>query len=1032
MSLNSISATPQLNIAMLGPPSVLWQRQSIAIPRRQTRALLYRLAAAEQPVSRDQLGFLFWPDESTTTSRRKLTHLLTHLRRALPDPDVISIAGDWLQLDARFTRVDVSLLRSAATTDDPKLLRQVIDVYRGIFLESFSVSECPEYDQWVTEERMLLERQFLTVLERAVTRACDSGDMGFAVTLGRRYLAFDPIDEPMHRLLMRLLVATGDRGAALRQYTDFVVYLDREFSLDPEPETLDLYEAIQAGRPIDVPRPTHPSPSQALDLTRQLSSEPVGRGALPMPLTPIIGRDRERDIVAALLQKNEVRLVTIIGPGGVGKTRLALAVADMLRDVWAGRVVFLSLAALADPALVLLAVAHTLGIEPNGAQTVHEQIVARLSAQRTLLVLDNFEHLREARTELARLLHAARPLTVLVTSRASLNISGEHVFALDQLSTPDLRKLPTLGAAARYPAVQLFVERAKMVRSSFVLTNQNLRDVAIVCARLDGLPLAIELAAARLQVLQLSDLVARLSERLRLLTNGPRDLPARQQTLRATLDWSYTLLDPVPQILLARLAVFSGSWSLDEAEQICSDTPGQVRPDLCSLPRSSVLDAMSALVDQSLVLRLDDESGARFAMLETVHEYAQELLEASDKAHELRRRHAQWYFDLCALAADAPYDVEETWHSRLDAAYSNIRAAWAWWCGSGAALEPVRLCGMLWRYWWSRGHVREGRAWLDAALALPYPIPEEKAEHIVWVKARARALYCLGVMAHQQYDLDRARKSYEASLALSQSIDAIHDMAFCLNDLGIIADESGRYSDGERSYRASLELKHQLEQSVEVRHSIAKTLDNLGFNQAHQGFFEQAADIWEQTLAIRYELDDRDGLANTWVNQAYTALYCCDYTRARALLASCLTYYRAANHSFGIADVMMELGLVACAEGAFEEARGYLGEGVQMWYQRGWLRGVVDCAEGLAMVALAAGAADHAMRIVKGAWIVRHHYRIAHHPVEVPAYQRLCHALGLVDQSVHHIERPPSQALQDVVTEAMLVANPYPTVSYSA
>src|SRR5215210_7514325 len=474
------------------------------------------------------------------------------------------------------------------------------------------------------------------------------------------------------------------------------------------------------------------------------------RNNLPLQPTRLIGREKEVSEVCDLLWHDEIRLLTITGPGGTGKTRLALqAAADLLEDFTDGAF-FVPLATLTEAELFFSAVAETLGVRETAEQPLDESLKDYLSERRLLLLLDNFEQVLEAAPSVTELLAGAPGLEVLATSRTPLGLYGEHVFPVPPLSMPDLKRPPPLERLTQYEAVGLFVERARAVKPDFSITNESAPAVAEICVRLDGLPLAIELAAARIKMLPPKAMLQRLSSRLKLLTGGARDLPERQRTLSSTIEWSFALLDEGEQLLFGRLAVFSGGRTLEAIEAIC-DAQGDLPVE--------AFEGVFSLLDKSLLRQEEGPSGEpHFVMLETVHEFAREKLQESAEAERIKRLHAQYFLTLAEEANPELKGANQLeWLERLEAENDNMRAALSWASQRDEAGVAMKLGGALWRFWSVRGYYSEGRRWLEAALAIDGRVSPE---------VRAMALAGLGTLTLEQGDLDRGKQACEEGLQL--------------------------------------------------------------------------------------------------------------------------------------------------------------------------------------------------------------------------------------------------------------------------
>jgi predicted ATPase len=675
----------------------------------------------------------------------------------------------------------------------------------------------------------------------------------------------------------------------------------------------------------------------------------VHRTNLPAQPTSLIGREQELRTLGDLLLRADVRLVTLTGPGGVGKTRLALQTAAELLEDFADGIFFVNLAPVGEPTLVAATIAQTLGVKETGGQPLIECLTASLQERHVLLLLDNFEQVAEAAPLLATLLAAAPRLKLLVTSRAVLHLYGEYEFVVPPLAVPAPRQLPPLEDLAHYPAVRLFLARAQAVKPKCTLTEENAPIIAAICHRLDGLPLAIELAAARIKLFSPQALLTRLEHRLTMLTGGARDLPARQQTLRAAIAWSHDLLAAPEQTLFRRLAVFGGQYTLEAAAAVCNaDT---------DLP-FDMLEGLAALVDQSLLRQVEQLDGEpRFTMLETIREYAMERLIASGAVDTIRRRHAEYYLALAErLEPEWRGPRKLAWRRQLDAEYGNLRAALDWLTGHDAVLL-ARLAGALFRFWQFHGSITEGRSWLDRAL-----------EHGIGLPAlvRAKALAGGGWLAVIQGGYKRAQELFAESLALYRELgdtpgiaDTLIASMWVAEGRGIagpmaLAEESlalcrtHNYTQGiaDTLYEmACLSENHgdlvaaraRLEESLELKRSlgdsggVAAALCELGFLAKRQGDLARATALLEESLALSQAIEDLDGASDAIKGLGDVARLQGNAQRAATLLEAGLAWRRERGDQRGTAAILRNLGLVALAQGDGERARALVEESIRLW-----------------------------------------------------------------------------------------------------
>jgi predicted ATPase/DNA-binding NarL/FixJ family response regulator len=583
-------------------------------------------------------------------------------------------------------------------------------------------------------------------------------------------------------------------------------------------------------------------------------------GNLPLQLTSFVGRERELAETIGLLSTE--RLLTLTGPGGSGKTRLALAVASEVAQNVEDGVWLVELASLSDQDLLPQAVASVVGVRESPGTTLADTLAEHLETRNLLLILDNCEHLVEACASLAAtLLRSCPDLHILATSREGLGVPGEILLGVPPLSLPDPRHLPAADGLSGYEAARLFAERARAVRPDFSLTEGNAMAVAQVCYRLDGIPLAIELAAARARVLSVEQISSRLDESFGLLTAGSRRQIPRHRTLRATMDWSYELLSGEEQILFRRLSVFAGGWTLEAAEEVCAGE---------GVEQSEVLDLLASLVDKSLVLVSEQDGEARYRLLETVRQYASEKLEESGEAEEVRSRHAAWFV---ALAEEAGSHLkghrQEAWLGRLDTEHDNLRVTLSWVLERGNAELGLGLAGSLGEFWFLRGYLEEGRRWLEAALANG-EAPES---------ARARPLGRAAWIAWEQSDYERSVALSEECVALSRKLGDETEIAFALYALGMA--ELNR-NELERA-RALLEEAATLERASGDTADVARVLSVLGLVAVVSHDYEGAITLHREGLELARSAEDElaIGLSLRMGALAYSARG--DHRRANAL-----------------------------------------------------------------------------------------------------------------------------------------------------
>ena len=623
---------------------------------------------------------------------------------------------------------------------------------------------------------------------------------------------------------------------------------------------------------------------------------PAEQISLPAETTPLVGRERELEQVCALLRDEEVRLLTLTGAGGTGKTRLAQAAASKVLGEYPDGVVFVPLAAIRDPNVLPSQIAKALSLKEVGGQPLVETLKDELKGKRALLLLDNFEQLLEKASVLGELLQAAAGVEMLVTSRFALRLQGEHEYVVPPLSVPDPARLPPLGSLAKCEAVALFLARAKAAEPGFCLTDENAPAVAAICVRLDGLPLALELAATRIKLLSPEALVVRLEQRLPLLTGGARDLPAHQQTLRDTIAWSYELLAPQEQRLFWRLAVFSGGFTLGAAEAICNP-----KGDL------DVLEGVGSLIDKSLLRRAEGEGDEpRFGMLATIHEYASERLSENVEAETIRDRHAEHFLKLAEEARKffkGPHQAE--WFARLEQEHDNLRAALEW-CSDRAKTEwALRLTLALAYFWWVSGRGREQLPHYERALELS----EEAGDQLRDSPLRGELLMRLAEGAYFRADTERSSDHCEQAVALFRRLGDESRLAISLN-------MAARCQSDYHRRRSLLEEGLALSRKTGDLDMVSMDLSELGLLELVQGDAVAAAALLEEGLRIDQERGDDDGVSVTRANLGFVALERDLPSEARAQFEESIRLSHQIRHKYNIASAFLGLAVLAMREGS--------------------------------------------------------------------------------------------------------------------
>ncbi|MDP9313930.1 MAG: tetratricopeptide repeat protein, partial [Chloroflexota bacterium] len=691
---------------------------------------------------------------------------------------------------------------------------------------------------------------------------------------------------------------------------------------------------------------------------------------LPIAPTTFIGREHEVAAVSGLLRRADVRLLTLTGPGGIGKTRLGLQVAEALRDDYPDGIWFVALASISEPDLIVSAIAQVLGVKEMATQPLLDAVQNHLGDKRLLLVLDNFEQILTAAPTIGSLLHHAPFIKVLVTSREPLHLAGEQEFPVPPLALPTRGALPAVEALSQYPAVALFLQRAQSVLPTFQITSINAPAMAEICHRLDGLPLAIELAAARVKLLTPQALLTRLGSRLGLLSSGARDLPERHQALRTTIDWSYQLLTPSEQVLFTQLAVFVGGWTLEAAEAVCTAS-GDLAID--------VVDGVQSLLDKSLLRRDEVDGTPRFSMLETIHEYACEKLAVSGDEAVVRYQHASFFLQLVETAErESSARHQAQWLAQLEAEHDNLRVALDWALARDEAEFGLRLSGSLSGFWLARGLLSEGRQRLAAVLSLTSVAPRS---------LRAKTLTRAGLLAYIQCDYHEARILYEESQTIYHTLQGRAGKAGALVGLAHVALDQSEFAQAKAFYQEALAVQRQLGYGrviVDILHglgriatmeadyrsaqtllvealtlaraagdanSTALVLAGLGKMLWVMDDVDEALTTFEESVALYHGLGDKSHLASVFAGMGSLFLGQGKQLEAQAMFRECLVIGRQLGVAFEISQGLYGLGMVALAQGEYRQAEIHLHESLGLAETIGHKYGMAHCIAALAAVA---------------------------------------------------------------------------------
>jgi predicted ATPase/DNA-binding SARP family transcriptional activator len=900
-----------LHLQLLGGFAV--QLGETTIPEAQwkshrARSLVKLLALAPgHRLHRDQAIDALWPDAGLSAAANSLHQTLFAARRVLDTlaPGCLTLDEGFLSLsggEGQALSVDVEQFETVAVqarkTQDAQSYQSALALYAGELLPE------DRYEEWTLARREALQAAYLELLLDLGRIYAARQEYPAGIETLQRLLGVDGGNEEAHAALMRLYAANGQRQQALRQYELLRKKLQVELEVEPSSATQELYEAIQSGK-LDGARPA-----------ADLQSTPIPHHNLPSQLSSFIGREKEMAEVGRLL--GQTRLLTLTGVGGTGKTRLALAIASQVIDGFEYGAWLAELAPLNDPALILYTLTGLFGLRQESVRPLQDTLNNYLRGKSLLLLLDNCEHLvKEAARLTDEILRAAPQVKVLATSREALGLGGEIAYPVPSLQTPDAKRLPPMSEMMKLDAVRLFVERARAAQPAFALTEASATAVAQICQRLDGIPLAIELAAARVKVLSAEHIAGRLDNRFRLLTGGSRNALPRHQTLHALIEWSYGLLSEPERKLFRCLSAFRGGWTLEAAEALCP----------CGRDESfDVLENLAGLVNKSLVdPEMKDGQVSRYRMLETIRQFAQEKLLESGDSEELRDLHLAYFANLTSEAEPhlrARGQVE--WMARLDDELDNLRVAMEWGLAADVERGLQIMADTMW-FWWIRGMLREGSDWMKRLLAAETDTRGEAPLEGNRALQRARGLRVMRYLTSNLFYLPMETRE----AIMLESIDLLRRLGpLGRRELGISLLFRYMYTITPEGAQELLDIFQQLNDKF----YISEYLFHLSGWAYTRGDFDQQESNLKDSLAISREIEDFDGISSRCLNLAYLSLQQGDYLQAEVLTREAIEASRKVKNRWWEMLIQTRLVDLALAQGKYEEATR-LSNRIEAWFK---------------------------------------------------------------------------------------------------
>jgi predicted ATPase/DNA-binding SARP family transcriptional activator len=1034
----------RLMVSLLGAPRVELDGLPMVLDTRKAVALLAYLAVVGRRQRRETLVTLLWPESDQAHARNTLRYTLSVLKKALGAErmdigrESLGLKRDsnlWVDVDRFHSQLAAyrahAHRESDICPDCLSGLSEAVALYQGDFLAGFTLRDSPAFDEWQFMTSEQLRSELATALEVLVRYHTAHAAWDLAIDYARRLVALDPLHEPAQRRLIQVYAWAGRRAAALRQYRECVRVLEQDLGTPPSEETNQLYEAIKASWMLPQPvqgeeqAATSTQPTSQV-LTRQSpgSVKQVSRVLLhnlPDTPTPFVGREQELILIAERLASPACRLLTVTGPGGSGKTRLALEAARANLDVFPSGTYVVSLASISEPGFIVPAIANALDFTFYASADLKAQLLDYLREKQMLLLLDNFEHLLEGADTLLEILTSATRVKLLVTSRERLNVREEWLFPVQGLPFPIHDQ--AADQAESFSAVQLFLQCAERMWPGFAPTGEEKRHIAHICRLVEGMPLGIELAAAWVRMLTCAEIAQEIAKNLDVLSGSSRNVPSRHRSLRAAFDHSWRLLSVEEQRILRRLSVFRGGFEREAASAVVELNVADTRERLVNSEsfdyaqdRFAVLNVLAALIDKSLLRRAD----GRYEIHELARQYAGEKLQEAGEADQAHDQHLTYFMNLAETAEqEIKGPRQKLWLDRLEREHSNIRAALAWVLETrepdpaGTSRKPqvssvldigLRLAGALWWFWNLHGYVREGREWIERLLAI------EAEATTAGPHRRAKALCGVGGLAWLQGDLGAAKLWLQESLALGRALGDRGNSAYVLAMLGMVALDQGEHALARSLEQESVALLREeadrwglarsltylgfatslshdqaaacslFEESLAIsrelgdKWGIAHALDGLRWVMREQGDAERELALTTESMALYQELDERNGMAYALNGLGDLALQQGDAERAAEHYHEAMALFRTLGNRRGIAVMFLNLGEAESGRGAIAQASEYYSQSLRLFRDMGNTTWIGRCLTAMAGIDQATGHLERAAHLLGAAAMVRDSY----------------------------------------------------------